>query len=201
MTLFRVISSTHAYYNYEMAPVPIFTSKVGNFAGEGESVKQGPVDKNTDINVIFYMQMPDNANKYKESKYVPASGYEINVDKSNCYPTEGGDATYDNYTIKEDGTVHIEYTETKPTQVTCRLYYDRDKLSDVIIYAYIEDENGDRKYNDKTYKLNNSVPSGYSMTTYECKSKTAETTFTYDTNGFHIDTIGPDTCYVYFSKS
>ncbi len=200
-----VIKDTHAYYNYEMAPVPIFTSKVGNFAGEGESVKTGPLtDKDTDVNIIFYTQMPDNADKYKESKYVPASGYKINHEKSNCYPAYGGDVTYqDNkyYTIKEDGTVHIEYNEIKPTQVVCRLYYDRDKLSDVIIYAYIEDETGDRKYGDKTYKLNNSVQSGYSMTTYECKSKTAKTTFTYDTNGFHIDTIGPDTCYAYFSKS
>ncbi len=196
------INKTHAYYNYEMAPVPIFTSKVGNFAGEGESVKQGPIDKNTDVNIIFYTQMPDNANKYKESKYVPASGYQINGDKSNCYPAAGGDATYDNYTIKEDGTVHIEYTEkAKPTQVVCRLYYDRDKLSDVIIYAYIEDATGDRKYNDKTYKLYNQVPDGYSMTNYECKSKKASTTFTYDiSKGFHIDTTGPNTCYAYFSK-
>ena len=197
------INKTHAYYNYEMEPVPIFTSKVGNFAGEGESVKTGPLtDKNTDVNIIFYTQMPDNANKYKESKYVPASGYKINGDKSNCYPAAGGDATYDNYTIKEDGTVHIEYTEkAKPTQVVCRLYYDRDKLSDVIIYAYVENETGDRKYNDKTYKLYNQVPDGYSMTTYECKSKTTKTTFTYDTSkGFHIDTTGPNTCYAYFSK-
>ncbi len=76
------------------------------------------------------------------------------------------------------------------------------ELSDVIIYAYIEDENGDRKYNDKTYKLNNSVPTGYSMTTYECKNTKNETTFTYDsTNGFKIVTKGPNTCYAYFSKT
>ena len=202
MTLFRVISSTHAYYNYEMAPVPIFTSKVGNFAGEGESVKQGPLtDKDTDVNIIFYTQMPDNADKYKENKYVPASGYKVNQDKSNCYPAYGGDATYENYSIKEDGTIHIEYDETKPTQVVCRIYYDRDKLSDVIIYAYLEDETGDRKYNDKTYKLNSQVPDGYSMTGYKCNSTKTETTFTYDTSkGFHVDTTGPNTCYAYFSK-
>ena len=98
--------------------------------------------------------------------------------------------------------MHIEYTEIKPTQVVCRLYYDRDKLSDVIIYAYIEDSTGDRKYKDKTYKLNNQVPSGYSMTSYKCNSKTVQTTFTYDAStGFHIDTTGPNTCYGYFSKS
>ena len=173
-----VIKDTHAYYNYEMAPVPIFTSKVGNFAGEGESVKTGPLtDKDTDVNIIFYTQMPDNANKYKESKYVPANGYELNHKKSNCYPAIGGEATYQGnqdsnyYTIKEDGTVHIEYDETKPTPVVCRLYYDRDKLSDVIIYAYIEDSTGDREYEEKTYKLNNQVPSGYSMTSYKCNKQ------------------------------
>ena len=203
-----VIKDTHAFYNYEMAPVPIFTSKVGNFAGEGESVKTGPLtDRNTDVNIIFYTQMPDNADKYKESKYVPASGYKINHEKSNCYPTTGGEAKYigdqdsNYYTIKADGTVHIEYDEIKPTQVTCRLYYDRDKLSDVIIYAYIEDSTGDREYKGKTYKLSNSVPNGYNMTANECKSKTANTSFTHDTNGFHIDTDGPNTCYAYFSKS
>ncbi len=203
-----VIKDTHAYYNYEMAPVPIFTGKVGNFAGEGESVKTGPLtDKNTDVNIIFYTQMPDNPDKYKENPTVALVGYKINNEKSNCYPAYGGEATYQGnqdssyYTIKEDGTVHIEYTETKPTQITCRLYYDRDKLSDVIIYVYIEDSSGDRKYEGKTYKLYNQIPEGYSMTEYKCNSTTSKTTFTYDTDGFHIDTDGPNTCYAYFSKS
>ena len=56
-----VIKDTHAYYNYESGWTPIFTSKVGNFAGEGEPVKTGPLtDKDTDVNIIFYTQMPDN---------------------------------------------------------------------------------------------------------------------------------------------
>ena len=86
-----ILKDTHAYYNYEMEPVPIFTSKVGNFAGEGESVKTGPlIDKDTDVNIIFYTQMPDNPDKYKENKYLPANGYELNHEKSNCYPATGG---------------------------------------------------------------------------------------------------------------
>ncbi len=32
MVLFICLRNTHAYYNYEMEPVPIFTSKVGNFS-------------------------------------------------------------------------------------------------------------------------------------------------------------------------
>ncbi len=202
LKLTNTILDTHAYYNYEMVPVPIFTSKVGNFAGEGESVKDGPLtDKETDVNIIFYTQMPDNAKKYMISKYLPVTGYKVNEDVSNCYPAAGSEATYNSYTITSDGYVSIEYEETKPTQVVCRIYYDRDKLSDVIIYAYIEDSTGDRKYEDKTYKLNNSVPNGYSMTTYECKSKTANTSFTYDSSCFTVTSAGPDTCYAYFSKS
>ena len=204
ITVVITLRGTHAYYNYESAWTPIFNSKVGNFAGEGESVKEGPLtDRNTDVNIIFYTQMPDNPNKYKESKYVPASGYEVNSDASNCYPATGGEATYSNYTIKSDGTVHIEYTEkSKPTQVVCRIYYDRDKLSDVIIYAYVEDSTGDRKYNNKTYKLTNLIGSNYTkMSSYECKNKNVITTFTYSAStGFHIDTTGPNTCYAYFNK-
>ena len=200
-----ILKDTHAFYDYESGWTPIFNSRAGNFAGEGESVKDGPLtNKNTDINIIFYTQMPDNPDKYKESKYVPATGYKISNEKSNCYPAKGSEATYkDNvyYTIQSDGTVHIEYSETKPTQVVCRLYYDRDKLSDVIIYAYVEDASGDRNYEGKTYKLVNQVESTYKLTTYKCNSKTANTSFNYDaTNGFTVTSSGPDTCYAYFSK-
>ena len=39
------------------------------------------------------------------------------------------------------------------------------------------------------------------MSSYECKSKTSKTSFTYDTtNGFTITSTGPDTCYAYFNK-
>ena len=203
ITVVATLRGTHAYYNSQTDPIPIFNTKVGDFTGEGESVKSGPIDKNTDVNIIFYMQMPDKPNKYKESKYVPASGYKVNEKASNCYPATGGDATYlDNkyYTIKEDGTVHIEYTESKPTQVVCRIYYDRNELSDVIIYVYLEDSSGNKKYNNKTYKLVNQVESNYTLVAQECKNKKA--TFTYDsTTGFKILTSGPDTCYAYFRKS
>ena len=193
------IKETHAFYNSETNPIPIFNTKVGDFTGDGESVKQGPIDKNTDVNIIFYTQMPDNPDKYMISKYIPVSGYKVNESASNCYPAKGKEATYSDYNITEDGMVHIKYSETKPTQVVCRIYYDRDKLSDVVIYAYLEDPNGDRTYNKKTYKLVNQVESNYTLVAKECKNKRA--TFTYDSNGFKVITKGPDTCYAYFSKS
>ena len=196
-----VLKDTHAFYNSETNPIPIFNTKVGDFTGEGESVKDGPLtNKNTDVNIIFYTQMPDNPDKYMVSKYLPVNGYKVNEKVSNCYPARGGEATYSNYSIDSEGNLNITYTETKPTQVVCRIYYDRDKLSDVIIYAYLEDPNGDKTYNKKTYKLVNQVESNYTLVAHECKNKRA--TFSYDnTSGFNISSNGPDTCYAYFSKS
>ena len=197
-----LIKDTHAFYDYESGWVPIFNSRAGNFAGEGESVKQGPLtEKNTDINLIFYVQMPDNADKYQINPGAPISGYNLNHEKSNCYPATGGEANYLTHSIDTDGTVSITYTESKPTQVVCRIYYDRDKLSDVIIYAYVQDASGDKTYNNQKYKLVNQVDNTFKIVGKECKSKTANTSFTYDaTTGFTITSKGPDTCYAYFSK-
>ena len=114
-------------------------------------------------------------------------------------PASGGEATYSSYNIDGEGYLNLTYSETNPTQVVCRIYYDRDKLSDVIIYAYLEDANGDKKYNDKTYRLVNQVESNYTLTAQECKNNRA--TFNYDANGFNISSSGPDTCYAYFRKS
>ena len=38
-----VLKDTHAFYNSETNPIPIFNTKVGDFTGEGESVKDGPL--------------------------------------------------------------------------------------------------------------------------------------------------------------
>ncbi len=191
------LNKTHAFYNKSLE-LPLFNTKVGNFAGDGESVKQGPIDKNTDVNIIFYTQMPDNPDKYKESKYLPANGYKINDTKSNCYPVNNQESiTYQDYTINDDGLVDVTIKEGKPTQVVCRLYYDRDKLSDVVIYAYIQDVNGDKKYNGNNYKLVNNIPSGKTLVAYKCSNGGTNIGYT-ESEGFKIDTTGPNTCYAYF---
>ena len=197
-----VLRDTHAYYNSQTNPIPIFNTKVGDFTGEGESVKTGPIDKNTDVNIIFYMQMPDNPNKYKESKYVPASGYKVNDKVSNCYPTNNNITSYPEYSIKDDGTINIKVKEANPLQITCRIYYDRDKLSDIVIYAMIEDINGDKTYNDKKYKLTNTILENYQYVGYNCTNKEAvkEIKFDSSTKKFSFKTTGPSTCYTYFSK-
>ena len=196
------INKTHAFYNYEMEPVPIFTSKVGNFAGEGETVKDGPLsNKSTDVNVIWYTQMPDNPKKYKENKEVPVTGFNLNQDISNCYPKDNEEGTTYNpdYTISEDGTVDITVSETKPNQIVCRLYYDRDKISDVIVYAYIQDTSGDREYEGNKYKMSSTIPTGKEYLGSKCSNEKVATNIGYnDTDGFTIDTDGPNTCYAYF---
>ena len=200
LKLTNAVLDTHAFYNYESGWVPIFNSRAGNFAGEGESVKQGPLtEKNTDINLIFYAQVPDNPNKYQVAVGAAVVGYKLNNEKSNCYPAKGNEANYLTNSIDGNGTVTITYTESKPTQVVCRIYYDRDKLSDVIIYAYLQDASGDKTYNNQKYKLVNQVDNTFNLVGKECKSKTANTSFTYN-NGFTITSSGPDTCYAYFSK-
>ncbi len=203
ITLYKlVMKETHAYYNYEMEPVPIFTGKVGNFAGEGESVKDGPLsNKSTDVNVIWYTQMPDNPKKYKENKEVPVTGFNLNQDISNCYPKDNEEGTTYNpdYTISEDGTIDVTVSETKPNQIVCRLYYDRDKISDVIVYAYIQDASGDREYEGNKYKMSSTIPTGKTYVGYKCSNASVATNIGYtDTDGFTIDTDGPNTCYAYF---
>ncbi len=84
-----------------------------------------PLDKNTDVNVIFYIQSSDTPTEYYISKYVPASGYKVNNVASNCIPTNGSITKYNDYYIDSDGVIRIEYNESKPMQVVCRIYYDR----------------------------------------------------------------------------
>ncbi len=195
------IRGTHAYYDSQTNPIPLISAKIGNFAGEGESVKNGPLgDKTSDVNIIFYAQLPDNPKKYLISKVIPDNGYKINEEVSNCYPATGGEATYSSYSILEDGTISIEYSETQPTQVVCRIYYDRDKLSDVIIYTYIQDPSGDRTFENQTYKLVNQIESNFTLVKYVCNNQA--TTFDANpTNGYTVTSSGPDTCYAYFKNS
>lgn len=194
------LNKTHAYYG-DSVELPLFNARVGDFSGEGESAKEGPLtNKSTDVNIIWYIQMPDNPDKYKENKGVPLLGFTLNETKSNCYPknNEEGTTYIEDYSISEDGIVDIKVSETKPNQIVCRLYYDRDKISDVIIYAYIQDETGDREYNGSKYKLTSKMPTGKEMVGYKCSKEGTNIDYN-ETDGFMIDTKGPNTCYIYFN--
>ncbi len=203
IVLFICLKNTHAYYNYETGPVPIFTSKVGNFAGKGDT---SPLtDRTTDVNLMFYVQDLMSTSGYYIAPSTPVlmSGYTLNEKKSNCIPT---DATYEkylekDYTISDDGTVTVKVSQSKPKQIVCRIYYNLTSASnDILVYALVQNDSGTIKHNDKTYAFENELPSsGY--TDYECKNKEIFTFINYDTsNGFSFKTKGPNVCYVYFNK-
>ena len=200
----NIIKNTYAYYNYETDPVPIFTSKVGNFSGKGDT---SPLtDRTTDVNLMFYVQDLMSTSGYYIAPSTPVlmSGYTLNEKKSNCIPT---DATYEkylekDYTISDDGTVTVKVSQSKPNQVVCRIYYDlTSAANDILVYALVQNDSGTIKHNDKTYAFESELPiSGY--TDYECKNKDTFTFINYDTsNGFSFKTKGPNVCYVYFNKS
>ena len=202
IVLFICLKYTHAYYNSEIGPVPIFTGKVGNFAGKGDT---SPLDTNTDVNLLFYVQdlMLDKGYYIAPGTPILMSGYELNEKKSNCIPT---DATYEkysgkDYSISEDGTVTVKVSQSKPKQIVCRIYYDLTSASnDILVYALVQNESGTIKHNGKSYSFESKLPtSGY--TDYECKNKDTFTFINYDTSkGFSFKTKGPNVCYVYFDK-
>ena len=179
ITLFKVIiKETHAYYNYDSGWVPIFTGKVGNFSGKGDS---SPLNRNTDINVMYYVQ-------------------DITI------PKETTGAKYPIHTIDNaTGEVKISITQSSAHQVVCRIYYSyKNGLKDgIILFALQEDNNGNVIHRDKKYKVVTDIPtSGYSYHDYECTNKDVVTEVSYDiTNGFKYKTTKPNVCYAYFNKS
>ena len=200
------IKGTHAFYSFSTGPIQIFNSRVGNFAGKGDT---SPLkDKNTDVNLLFYVQDLKSTNGYYISPTTPVamSGYSVDKDRSNCIPNEN-EATYNpDYSIGDDGTVNIEVSEDEPSQVVCRIYYgfSKELIDDIIIFALLEDDYGTVSYNNKTYALVANVPnSGYTYETYECKNaENIQTDVKYDpSSGFTFETNGPNICYAYFKKS
>ncbi len=200
-------NTTHAYYSSETGPIPIFTSKVGNFAGKGDT---SPLDRPSDINVLYLVQDITNPRNYTIMEVPPVvvSRYIINDKKSNCIPKDGkyemnGDKTY---SIKEDGEVTIKVSQDKPNQIVCRIYYDYEKdltKDDVIVFALIEDELGMVIYNDKHYTMIEEIPiSGYTYNSSSCNNtNNVKTELSYDTEkGFTFKTEGKNICYAYFNK-
>ncbi len=210
LTLFKLIlKDTHAFYN-ESIELPLFNTKIGDFSGDGENVKQGPVNSETDINVIFYTQISSDTKKYKERKFIPVGGYVLNSTASNCYPAKGNEVEYqDNnyYKVNENGSISIKYSETKPSQVTCRLYYDIDTSNnnyvdgDISIYAFIEDVNGPNEYNSKKYKFTNEIDKSWQLVGHVCDYEDNITKFDYASDtGFKVSSVGPNVCFAYFKK-
>ena len=213
ITLFICLKNTHAYYNSEIGPVPIFTGKVGNFTGKGDT---SPLNQPSDVNVLYYIQNGINLKQYDIYDTPPLdvkSNYVLDEKRSNCIPT---DATYQmngdkTYSIKEDGTVTIKVSENTPKQVVCRIYYSfnltpyEEKDGDVKVIIYLQSDTGDivTVRNNKYYILGDTVPAGYTMTDYECNNENNITTeVNYDeSKGFTFKTTGKNICHTYFDKN
>ncbi len=212
IALFICLKNTHAYYNYSTGPVPIFTGKVGNFAGKGDT---SPLtDRTTDVNLMFYVQDITNPKNYTIMEGTPAlvSGYVVNDKKSNCIPTSGTYTMHKDkvYSIAEDGLVTVEVSESNPNQIVCRIYYDYEQLTDkdIIVFALIEDSLGMviNDKNNKHYTMTETIPTSgytYDSTISNCNNtNNIKTTISYDTSkGFSFETDGPNICYAYFNKN
>ena len=211
ITLFICLKNTHAYYNYETGPVPIFTSRVGNFAGKGDT---SPLtDRTTDVNLMFYVQDVTNPKNYTITEGTPAlvSGYVVNDKKSNCIPTSGTYKMTEEkvYSIASDGLVTVEVSEDKPNQVVCRIYYDYEQLTDkdIIVFALIEDSLGMviNDKNNKHYTMTETIPTSgytYDSTISNCNTENnIKTAISYDSSkGFSFETDGPNICYAFFNN-
>ena len=206
------INQTHAFYNYSTDPVPIFTGKVGNFTGKGDT---SPItDKNTDINVLYYVQNGLNLKQYDIYNKPPLdvkNNYILDEKKSNCIPKESEGYSYSDYSIDSTtGKVTINVTEATPKQVVCRIYYSfniiphEPKEGDVRIIVYQESNTGSIAdvRNGKYYVVVKNVSSGYTMKDYECDNEdNVETEVEYRNNKITYITTGKNTCKVYFDKA
>ncbi len=212
IVLFICLKNTHAYYNYSTGPVPIFNGKVGNFTGKGDT---SPLtDRTTDVNLLYYVQNGINLRKYDIYDTPPLdvkNNYVLNDEMSNCIPKESNGVSYPtDYSINPtDGEVTIKITENKPYQVVCRIYYSfnltpyEEKDGDIKIITYIESDTGSIvTVRDGKYYIVGDIPSGYTMSYYECDNKDRiQTEITYDeTNGFMFKTTGKNICHTYFDK-
>ena len=201
--LLITLKDSYAYYGTSNE-LEIMKATIGNFAGDGEKVEEGSIEKSTDVNVIFYAQTPNSKNKYVETKEIPVTNYVINEEASNCYPKDNIEGTtYDNYTINSEGLIDIEVKENKPNQIVCRIYYDyenKNKL-DVIVYAYLQDEKGTKKYNNNNYKIINTIPDNVTFIEFNCNNKEIDTTIAYAENTLDIKSSGPNICQAYFRKN
>ena len=197
------IKDSYAYYGTSNE-LEIMKATIGNFAGDGELVNDGPIEKSTDVNVIFYAQTPNSKNKYVETKEIPITNYVINEEVSNCYPKDNIEGTeYNSYTINSEGLIDIEVKENKPNQIVCRIYYDYENKNnlDVIVYAYLQDEKGTKKYNNNNYKIINTIPDNVTFIGFTCNNKDIKTNITYEENILDIKSSGPNICQAYFRKN
>ncbi len=208
-----LISSHNSYAYYSSSnELPILSTKIGEFA-KGDTT---PLDTNTDINLLYYIQDIFNPKEYVvlETAPVDIKEYTLVKSKSNCIPEESeldnDKVKYSNYGFDEKGNLKITVSEDKPHQIVCRLYYNidfskYDQLNgDINVIALVESNEGTivKEKGDKKYTIQEIPESGYRLDSYECNNKVTatQTEITYENNKMTVKYKVPDLCYAYFNK-
>ncbi len=215
LLLFKFLfKDTYAFYNVNNE-LPILKAKIGNFASGGDT---SPLEKNTDVNVLYYVQDIFDSKKYTVMDHVPfeIKNYKFDEEKTNCIP-KTSDNSGDKVSYKEDlsvdeatGKMKVVITEDKPHQIVCRIYYSFNlepytKINgDIKIVPLVEATEGTlvATHGDKAYVLQDVPASGYDLTYYECTNNSTqrEPTLTYDNGKLKAVYEEPDLCYAYFDK-
>ncbi len=207
------LKDTHAFYSTS-TELKVFSTTIGNFAGGGDT---STLEKNTDINVLYYVQDIFNTTKYNVVANAPANSkqYKLDEKRSNCIPKEssnsGDTVSYSDYSIDEaTGEVKLTVTEDKIHQIVCRIYYSFEIETyetfnrDVNVVALVESTEGTivTIKNGKAYSLQEIPTSGYKIGNVECtnKDEATKTKINYENGNLQVDYKVKDLCYVYFDK-
>ncbi len=207
VTIIALLKSSYAFYGTSKE-LKIINSVVGNFSGKGDTT---PLEKNTDINLLFYIEDVVNDNNYFVSYQTPIEqkGYEIDIKKSNCIPSSNEASYGENSIDSETGEVTINITEENPKQIVCRIYYTfnpslyKPLTGDVTIIPIIESDEGIvvTIKDGKKYVIGSEPPlTTHDYNGYVCLNKTNETTLDFQNKEFTVSTNGKNTCYAYFNK-
>lgn len=150
-----------------------------------------------DFNIMMYVDY--GFNNYKQVYYIPDNTlYRYNSELTKCTRScssinDGTSECYYNYN-EELKKISI----TSNNEVSCKFYFNEIADTDVNINVYINDINGEQEYLDNLYNKTNVIPNNGIMDGYEC---TNNSNINFNDNILYIDSIGRDTCDVYFTAN
>ncbi len=195
-TLKFLLKDSYAYYGGSNE-LPILSTKIGNFSSGNENLS--PKASHADINILLYLQDGVGSNKYNQVDYMPVYGYTLNKEKSVCTPKSTNFSKFD---IDSDKVI-VEMQENKPDQVNCRVYYDLNDDSDLIIYTLVENKNfGSEELDGKYYQFVEEIPdTTYQYYKYKCRDgDIVDLAYDEQTRIFSYESSKPSVCYAYFNK-
>jgi len=197
--LFFGFKAAYAYYNVS-SPLSIIAGTIGDFD-----------TGNAEVNMIIYKETGKGTNVFVKSYAVPALGYKFNDDLTSCTrPCEDDEDKNCHITCGKNSTCKYEYNEpsndfsiTSSHKLTCKFYFNASEASDMNVFVMLENNEGNKTYNQKKYSLNEVIPAyGYKYVGYTCDNEETLESFEYDseTKKFIIATTTSNVCYAYFDK-